>query len=345
MGESAESTSKMGLDDWIKHQLSRGNIIRNIGNIIIFPALMFWLVGQFYNDLVIVMQGFLLIYFLLMPLMMTNDAIVDSQNAYLDGKWEIKDAEKANEAEQRLTLWRRMAPKLLILAAIPAGISYLLLWIYIWITGNNIIPLDPWTLLFIAAFIVLIPTWLISHIWIKRYLAADLSAFVATMKKPMQPEPFRRYFIWEHVLPWTIILVLLNLIINLKGFAENARVDGVIIPWDLAFSMWATIFVLFCWMGLSGMNQVRADVHLGRVSEGRPLKIWLGAVIIFGIPFLAGTLAYVIAILLGITQLSVAFSTSLIVVIAMIAGVVGRYLGIWFGITEEFKKLRSEKIK
>ncbi|MHA1427511.1 MAG: hypothetical protein ACTSQI_16100 [Candidatus Helarchaeota archaeon] len=344
MREKNKLTPQKDLNDWIKYQLSRGNIIRNLINFIIFPALVFWLVGQFYNNLVIVLQGFLLVYFLLIPLIMTNDVIIDSQNAYLDGKWVVKEIKDSDSDEERQSIWRRITPKMLILGAIPAGLSYIAFWIYRWLTGNNTIPLDPWTLLLIAAFIALIPSCLITHIWIKRHLAADLSAFVVMMKKPKrpEPEPFHRYFTWEHALPWAIILALLNLIINLKGFAENAHIDGVILPLDLVYSVWITTLVLLCWMGLSAMNQVRADVHLGKVSEGRSLQIWLWVIFILGIPILIGGLVYVISTVLSITEISIAFSTSLIIAIAVIAGVLGRGLGIWLGITWESKKIRSE---
>ena len=344
MEKELPSKPKKGLDEWVKNQLHIGNIIRNLINFLIFPALIFWLVGQFYNDLVIVFQGFLLIYFMLMPLMMTNDAIVESQNAYLEGKWELKETEPTKQAEKRPTIWRRMISKLLLLGAIPAALSYLALWIYVWVTSSNVLSLDPWALLFLAAFIALIPTWIISHVWIKRYLAQDLSAFARALSQPKQakPEPFLRYFVWEHALPWVVILVILNLIINLKGFTENARLDSIISPGDLTWSVWVTSFVLLLWMNSSAVNQVRADVHLGRVEEGKPLSSWLVLILIIIIPIIAGAVVYYGAMLLSITTFSVTFSTSLILIVAGAAGALGRAFGIWSGKTKEFKKIQSK---
>ncbi len=343
MDKELTSKPKKGLDEWVKNQLRLGNIIRNIINFLIFPALVFWLVGQFYNGLVIVFQGFLIIYFMLMQLMMTNDAIVESQNAYLDGKWELKETWTAKEAEKRPTIWRRMVSKLLLLGAIPAAFSYLAFWIYMWITSSNVISLDPWGLLFLAAIIALIPTWIISHVWIKRYLAQDLSAFARALSQPKQarPEPFLRYFVWEHALPWVVILVLLNLIINLKGFAENTQV-GIIAPGDLTWRVWVTSFVLLIWMNSSAVNQVRADVRLGRVKEGKPLSPWLVLILILVIPIIAGAIVYYSAMLLSITTFSVTFSTSLILIVAGAAGALGRVFGIWSGKTKEFKKIQSK---
>ncbi len=344
MNKLKTTKPQKGLDEWIQNQLRIGNPIRNITNFLIFPALIFWLVGQFYNGLVIVFQGFLICYFLVMPLMMINDAIVESQNAFLDARWAIKKSETANENTQRPTIWRRITPSLLLFGAIPAAFSYLAFWIYSWATDSNTISLDPWPLLFLAAIIALIPTWVITHLWIKRYFARDLSAFATAMSqpKPAKPEPFSRYFFGEHALSWVIILVILNLIINLKGFTENLHVDGVIAVSDLTFSVWITTFVLLLWMTVSAMNQVRADVHLGRVKEGKPLSTWLVVLLILGIPILAGGMLYFIGILLTITTFSVTFSTGLILIVAGGAGALGRYFGIWWGKTREFKRIASK---
>jgi hypothetical protein len=344
MEKEPTAKPKKGLNEWVKNQLHIGNSIRNITNFVIFPALVFWLVGQFYNDLVLVFQAFLVIYFIIMPLIMTNDAIIESENAYLDGKWEIKEPEPAKEIEKRPTIWRRITPKLLIFGAIPAAFSYLIFWIYIWVTRSNVIPLDPWVLLFLAAIIALIPTWIISYLWIKHYLVKDLAAFVSSMSQPkrVQPEPALRYFVWEHALPWVVILIILNLIINLKGFAENAQVDGIINPGDLTWSVWITSFVLLAWMFLSAWNQVRADVHLGRVKEGKPLSTWLAVILILVIPIVAGAIVYFGAMLLSITTFTVDFSTGLILIVAGSSGALGRFFGIASGKTKEFKKISSK---
>jgi len=339
MIESDKPKQKKGLNEWVEYQTRFPNAFRNILNFLIFPGLFFWIIGQQFNDQVVVFQGFLLCYFLLIPLMMTNDAIVDSQNAFLAGNWELKDSQLSGTESPRHSLWRRMVPKMLWMGAIPAILSYLAFWIYIWVTGSQSIPLHPWANLFLAAFIGLIPTWIISHIWIKRYLAADISGFAIAMSRPKQstPEPFGRYFFWEHALPWSIILAVLNILINLKGYTENffAAIPYEITVANVAEGTAITLFVIALWMGGSAINQVRGDVRLGRVKEGKLIRTWLVIVLVLGIPILGYFLVTVFAIILGIINFSIIISTIIIIIVAVIAGLIGRYIGILLGITLE----------
>jgi len=303
-------------------------------NFLIFPGLIFWIVGQQFNDQVIVFQGFFICYFFLIPLMMSNDAIVESQIGFLEGKWEIKTTELSNNPQPRHSLWRRMALKVILMGLIPAAFSYLALWIYVWVSGSSILPLDPWTSHFLAAFIALIPTWIISHVWIKRYLAPDLSDF-ANSPKQSEPEPSLRYFFWEHALPWSIILVILNVLINLKGFTENyyTELPYEITVGDLSWSVGITLFIVMLWMGASAMNQVRGDIHLGRVKSGKRVAIWILVVLFFGITALGYFLVHILGAIFSVTTFSIAFSTIIVVIVSVISGLLGRIFGIILGVS------------
>lgn len=128
-----------------------------------------------------------------------------------------------------------------------------------------------------------------------------------------------------------IILAILNLGINLKGFSENALVDGVILVGDVAYSVWITAFVLVIWMFLSSNSQVRADVKLGRVQKGRKLSLWVLLVLLLATPFIAAALLYLFAIIFAISTFSIISSTLIIMIEAMILGALGRYIGISWG--------------
>ena len=128
MGETAESKPQKGLDEWVKSQYIN-NLIKIIVNVLILPGLVFWIVGDMLNHLVFVFQGFFLMFFLIVPLIVLNDVITDSQNAYLQGKWDVKDKGSAGDSEPRKIVWRRVAPEALLFGLIPALVCFIVFYI------------------------------------------------------------------------------------------------------------------------------------------------------------------------------------------------------------------------
>jgi hypothetical protein len=339
MEAEEKNKSKLGMNEWIKTQYMN-NLIKMIVNLIILPLIVFYLVGAALDNQILVLQGFILIFIPCVPLIVLNDVIVDSRNALIQGKWEIKDTAPLKESETLKNHWGHVA--LVPIGVIINVVIALVIVLVFWISG--IVIFDPIWGPVIVSLLAFGFTMITTTVWIKRNLSKELSPYATAFKesKSQTPEPFLRYFLWEHILPWAIILALLNLGINLKGFSENAAVDGFIVPGDVLFSVWITALVIVFWMFLSANSQVRLDVHLGRVKEGKAASKWFVILILILTPFIAGLLIYLPSILLGITDLSIGISTALVVVDAVVTAILGRALGIWWGKTSEFKKLRTQ---
>ncbi|NVM29939.1 MAG: hypothetical protein HWN65_13945 [Candidatus Helarchaeota archaeon] len=342
--EEKKSKPLPGLQDWVKSQ-KIANVIRIIINVLILPGLVFWIMGMKLNTLVGWMQGFFFMVFTMVSLIVLHDAIVDSQVGYLDGKWELKAGEGGREPEAHKNHWHRVPTEPLILGLIAAAIGFFALWLYTWLSSSITFPVSEWLILSLSGLIVFFPTWIITRFWIKRHLANELASFTTALSRPKQEksEPFLRYFLWEHALPWAIILGILNLGINLKGFSENQLADGVITAGDLTYSVWITALVLLVWMFISASGQVRADVHLGRVEKGRSISTIILIINPIVIPIAAGAMVYIPALIMGVTSLSIWFCTIVVIIDAIIVGLIGRWVGILWGKDKEFTKLEESK--
>ncbi|HUX99131.1 MAG TPA: hypothetical protein VMV49_06220 [Candidatus Deferrimicrobium sp.] len=339
MDETEETKPKLGLNEWVKTQYIN-NLTKMIVNLIILPIIVFYLVGTALNTQIIVIQGFLLIFIPCVPLIVLNDVIIDSRVAFIQGKWKIKESASQDELGQLKNHWLRVAlvPMGVILNVIIALIIVLVFWI------SGITLFDPIWGPVIVSLVAFGLTMVTTTLWIKRNLSQELAPFASRLEgsRDQTPTSYSHYFLWEHILPWAIILALLNLGINLKGFSENAAVDGVIVPFDVAYSVWITALVIVVWMFISANSQVRPDVHLGRVKEGKPASKWVVIFILAITPFIAAILVILPAILLDIAELSIGLSTALVIIDVVITMILGRTLGIWWGKTSEFRKIRAQ---
>ncbi len=342
MGETEESKPKKGLNEWVKSQ-HLNNFIKVIVNVLILPGLVLWWVGDALNNLILTLQLFLLMFFTTVPLIVLRDVITDSQNAYLQGKWEIKDTDSTSKSETQKTIWRRIAPEALLFGGLAGVLGYLAFWIVSLVSASDTLAISPTIVLLIAALIAFFPTWFLTRTWIKRHLNPVLSDFAADMSgpKPTEPVPFKRYFLLEHTLPWAIILGIMNIGINWKSFQEKALLTSGITLTHVAEAVFYTTLVLVIWMFLSANDQVRPDVHLGRVKEGRPLKGWIVILLFIIAPVIGYGLILLFDILLSVIFTSI-LSTVIIVINAVISVVLGRWLGIMWGKTDEFRKIQSK---
>ncbi|MHA1322368.1 MAG: hypothetical protein ACTSRL_06205 [Candidatus Helarchaeota archaeon] len=331
------------LKSWIKKQIQIGNTIRVIVNTLILPMLIFWLVGESLNNLIFTFQGFFLMFFTIIPLIILHDTITESRAAFLDGKWKLKSIENSSHAKIQTYLWRRLVPTIIPIAFIIALAYFFSFGAYSWISGNTSLPLPspefPSAALLLTMGLCFLPLLLFGIYWIKHNLSTELSAFTNTVSNPpSSPQTsFLRYFLFDHAIPWIIILGILNFGINFKGFSENLLIDGVITIGDLVYSVWITAFVLIIWMGLSALTQMRGDLSIGRFQCNRTFPLWGWILSIILIPFVMGFFAY-LPLFFGITAIDVIPATIVVVLDAILIGSLGRLLGILIGIRLERKK-------
>lgn len=340
MQEENKTKSKPGLKKWVVRRYY-WNILSVEINVLILTGLIFWLVGAGLNTLVVTLTSFFLMFIPMVTVMLLVNVIIDSQLAFVEGKWEIKDDEATKIDGKYMNPWRRVALEALILGT---GIA-LIICIPFWVSGVSAFPFSPVMALVFPGLIIVIPTYILSTLLIKRHLPNALKSFTAALpsSKQNQPEPFMRYFLWEHIIPWASVLAILNLGINLKGFYEKELITGGgVLIGDVIYSVVLTAVVIVLWMWVSAVNQVRSDVHLGRVAQGRKLSVSILLLMLSLTPILAGIVVWIPLLIGGITHLPVILSTIIIIMTAVVTAVIGRGLGIWWGKTSEFKKIGSE---
>jgi len=267
--------------------------------------------------------------------MVVNDVISDSRLAFLQNKWELKAEEVPSKSERLIPSWRRFSSEATILSCIGALLVTLLLYA-IYLVINPLPFLVGPLLTIIISFAI---TLFISSLVLKRHLYSDLSSFAAALASSEQapPQSSKHYFFWEHALPWSIILAVLNFEINYKGYTEKS----VIIVNDLLFSIFITALVVLAWMDLSAQNQVRPDVRLGRVAPGRQLSGFVAIILVLGLPFAMCLIFYLLVFLAGITNFTVTDSVIIIIIVAILSVIIGRGIGISRGKIKEFSLLQT----
>jgi hypothetical protein len=273
--------------------------------------------------------GFLVIFIPFFTLIQPVGTVSTVRREYLRGRWELKGDEPKVEPDSIINPWRRVGWLPLIAGILVAGGIYLAL---------PRISEGPFNSLLINL-LAIIPTLILSTIFIGKYIFRDRVSFIAALSKPKpeEPDPFWRYFFLEHALPWAFLQAIINMGFALHVFggeaAETGAVSAQTVAVDAAIMGWILIF--FMWLASQG--QVRADVHLGRVKEdqGRGYAVPL-MLMFFIVPSMAmAALEVGIFWIAGVESMSVLAGTIIKMIGAMVTATIGCWLGIWWGARRE----------
>jgi hypothetical protein len=338
MKSTQPTKPKKGLKEWIKGQYI-SNLIKIIINSIILALLIYWIEGLLLNDEPIFVISFSPVFITMVTLMVVNDVISDSRIAFLQGKWELKPEETPSQPGKIISPWRRFGPEAAILSCIAALLVTFLLYA-LYLVKNPLPFLIGPILSIVISFTV---TLFISSLILKHHLFSDLSSFAAALASSEQASTgsFKHYFFWEHTLPWSIILAVLNFEINLKGYTEKLELYGIITVNDLLLSIFVTALVVLAWMYLSAQNQVRPDVRLGRVTQGRQISRILAIILVLGIPFVMSIIFYFYVFIARIPDFSVIDAIIVIIIVAILSVIIGRSIGVSRGKIKEFSLLKT----
>lgn len=252
-------------------------------------------------------------------------AVTNTRKDYLRGRWAMESDPLAG-AEDRFILnpWRIVLPSALIAGAITAVVIALI------VPGLGQEPFHFLRVGLIAG----IPLFVVSSTLIGFLLPRDQAAFTATLARTkMSTALFRRYLIVEHFLPWIFLQGIINLPLGLKQFTNEAATRGGEVPASvvaLDFGIVSAIIVFFMW--LSSMNQVRPDVHLGRVAEDDRKAPSVPRMLLIILSFLGvGVIVYGGLTLAGISTVHPIHAAVAKAVVAMVMVIPGCSLGIWWG--------------
>lgn len=339
MTSSETIKPKKGLKEWVEGQYI-SNLIKVIVNSVIFLLLIYWLEGSALNDEEVFVISFLIVFITMYIPIVVNDVITDSRLAFLQGKWELRSDDEPPKLGKIIPYWRRFGPEAAILGSIAALLAGLLFYAIYLVNGTPPPFIGP-MLSIVVSFAV---TLVISSVILKRHLSSDLASFAVALSSSDQApsDPVKHYFFWEHIFPWSILLGVLVFEVNFKGFVETALKNANVVPGSsVLFSIWITALVLLYWMFSSAQNQVLPDVHLGRVAQGQQISRVTIIILILTIPVVMSGIFYVIELIAGRFDFSVEESLITIVIVAILAGIIGRWLGIARGKTKEFPKIKS----
>ncbi|UCD85378.1 MAG: hypothetical protein JSU92_04060 [Deltaproteobacteria bacterium] len=281
-------------------------------------------------------QVFLLIYIPFFTLIQPVGAIVNVHRDFLRGRWVMKEGEAITEPDSIINPWRRVGPWPLILGiATVAAISLAL----------QLVSTGPFNRLNINL-LAFIPTLILSTIFIWRSLPPDQVSFVSAFNgsRARRPEPFLRYFLFEHAGPWVPLQAIINIGFALRVFGREAlnaggNVPAISVAVDAGFT--TGIIIFFMW--LSSQGQVRSDLHLGRVSrtegKGAAVPLMLGLFVVLSITVIV--MVGVALTVAGIESMTIFPATVIKIAIAITATVAGCWLGFWWGRRRESTILLS----
>ncbi len=262
-------------------------------------------------------------------------AVTNTRKDYLRGRWAMESGPLAG-AEDGFILnpWRIVLPPALTAGAITGLVIALIVpWL-----GQ-----EPFPFLRIGL-IAGIPLFVVSSVIIGFLLPRDEAAFTATLARTKMPTaPFRRYLIVEHFIPWMFLQGCINLPLGLKQFTNEAAKYGGDVPASIValdFGIVSAIIVFFMW--LSSMNQVRPDVHLGRVAEDDRKAPSVPGMLLIILSFVAvGAVVYGGLALAGVSTVPPVHAAIAKAVVAMAMVIPGCSLGIWWGKRRETVLMRG----
>jgi len=322
-GKEAKAT--LSMQEWIS-KVNSLNIVSNLINLFIFGLVYYILVGKGNtHDLFNTNFGFIILYITYISLIVPYNAIKDSQIAFINGKWEVKDSDSVNKNENFKSPWRRLTPESIVLSI---GTLFVL-----WLVLRLINPefLD-YIIAIIIAFVI---TYILNTVIIKRHLKKDLDSFVTNYKSLQSssnsPSRYTKQLFWQYLIPWTIILFFINYIVNLKSYTETVIANGSIFYIDFSIGIYLASLVILLWMWSVGNKLVLIDLFLDQTNKEKSISMKLLVISIVAIPLVAGVLVFMVLFIMGSFNLTVNEALVITLLVDLISGILGLILGINFG--------------
>ena len=283
-----KAKAPLSMAEWIK-KVNALNIVSNLTNLFLLWIVYYVLVGKGNtHNLFITNFGFIILYILYISLIVPYNAIKDSQIAFINAKWETKDSDLVNKNEKFKSPWRRLTPESIILSIGTLAVLWLVLWLINQEYLNSIIEI-------IIAFVI---TFVLNTVLIKRHLKKDLDSFVTNFKNLQSntnsPSKYTKHFIWQYVIPWTIILLILNFIVNLKSYTETVIANGSINYIDFSIGIYLASLVILLWMWIVGDKLVLIDLFLDQTNKEKSISLKLLIISIVVIPLVVCVLVFIV---------------------------------------------------
>ena len=334
--EAKEKAAKpaLSMKEWVRRAYVE-NLITLLINTIIMGGIYFYLVGyQFLSKVQIltevnsrasITQIFFLVFVPFMTIMIPVAIIRSAREAYCRGKWEVKEGESLDKAGKPLGPWSRTLPLTLPLGAITAFVIYIILAtshagafssVTAWAVGLGV-------------------TLVLTTILIPLYLPRDIASFATAVKNPGQEKPksFLRYFLLEYAGPTILILTIIGITMGYKSYYSELVWHGFVPARDALNNFALIAFIAAVWMFLEFQRQAREDLAVGRISarEKKALSLWIMLLITLLIGLAAGILVGIPLYFAGTEHVTVFQSTVIHVAVWVVCGVIGCYLGLWWG--------------
>lgn len=324
----------LSMDEWIRRAYVE-NLITLLINTIIMSGIYFYLVGyQFFakrqilaevNSQASITQIFFLVFVPFMTIIVPVTMIKSAREAYCRGKWEVKEGESLEKAGKPLGPWSRTLPVTLPLGAVTAFIIYIILAAS---HAGGFSPVVAWA-------IGLGVTLVLTTALIPLYLARDAASFAAAFKNPGQEKPgsYMRYFLFEYAVPTVLILTIIGITFGYKGYYSELVWHGFVPAKDALNNFALVAFIAAIWMWFEFQRQAREDLAIGRIParEKKALNLPLMLAITLLIGLAAGILVGIPLYIAGTEHVTVFQSTVIHVVAWVICGIIGCYLGLWWG--------------
>jgi hypothetical protein len=324
--EVKKKTAKpaLSMKEWIRRAYVE-NLITLLINSVIMSGIYFYVIGYQFLSRASITQIFFLVLVPFMTIMVPVTIIRSAREAYGRGKWEVKEGESLDKAGKPLSPWRRTLPLTLPLGAITAFVIYIILATS---HAGAFSSVTAWAVGF-GVTLVLTTTLL------PLYLARDIASFAAAAKNPGQEKPksFLRYFLWEYAGPTILILTIIGITFGYKSYYSELVWHGFVPARDALNNFALIAFIAAVWMWLEFQRQAREDLAIGRISarEKKALSPWVMLLITLLIGLAAGIFVGTPLYFAGTEHVTVFQSTVIHVVVWVVCGVIGCYLGLWWG--------------
>jgi hypothetical protein len=334
-----------------KKYLAVQSLTNLIGVVIVVVSLAWIVFGLFgpSEGSMIEVQTFVLWFLSCFVVIQCHGAVISTRRDLIRGKW-VMGQPDGPTPDGVINPWRRIGP-----LAIPTGIALsLATWLLIHQTGAA-----SFKLLMIEG-IAFVALFLATTVLIAIILPREQVQFAAALEGegPGPVSSFSRYFLLEHVIPWTVIQVLINAGIGIKQFTwvlegpEPAEtITSSLVAWDFGI----VFGILYFFMFLASDGQVRADVRLDRLAPKQfkmsklgQLRVPLVALgLIVTTVLLMTVVGLIMQVILGVagpTELSIEKATAFKAVSAMLGTFAGCGVGVWWGRQRESALMAGEKV-
>ena len=325
-----KAKAPLSMQEWIK-KVNSLNIVSNLTNLFLFWLVYYVLVGKGNtHNLFITNFGFIVLYIIYISLIVPYNTIKDSQIAFINGKWELKDSDSINKNEKFKSPWRRLTPESIILSIGTLAVLWLVLWLINPEFLNNVIAI-------IIAFVI---TFIINTVLIKRHLKKDLDSFLTNFKSLQSntnsPRKYTKQLYWQYLVPWTTILLILNFIVNFKSYTETVIANGFIYYIDFSIGIYIASLVILLWMWIVGNKLVLIDLFLGQTNKEKSVSLKLLIISIVAIPLVVGVLVFIMLFIMERFNLTVTEALVITLLVDVISGILGLILGVNFGKREGY---------